>query len=176
MQIDLSDAIRTLVEACLPVGHDPKKFMTVSFTACYTNYTQKDEGGRYFEARSGQVVLGFHRPYGSTKVFVLVKDINHWSPCLREHIHHQLKDSWLCLSNHDSCWKTDGVERICSELHETLLEKAGISHPVDVHNHHLYVNFEGTNPRMCRADIEQINTDPFDRKYEVVVKGEWKDD
>ncbi len=92
--MELAEVIATLVEAMLPRFSGKGKFLYLDLVVRISENLNSDGVAKHIH-------LLFHRPSNYTKVMWQVSN----DPRLRME---SFKD-WKVLSDHDSCWKSDGI-------------------------------------------------------------------
>jgi hypothetical protein len=104
MKIDIHQAIIAIVEAMLP-RFTKDKLLFISVRCNYDFY----EEGVHIEHPAFTVNFIFHRPSNYTKVLFQVLDRVFISP-------YDLTAMQLS-SDHDSCWRSDGISSVLSKIH-----------------------------------------------------------
>ncbi len=94
---DIENIICATVEALLPTSSDPKKGLMIRLE--FRIISHDKDGDVYYSSRLLELV--FQRPSNYTKVFSRV--LNHHGEVLKD---------WKNMSNHDSCWRSDGLRDI----------------------------------------------------------------
>jgi len=101
MKIELSSAIPTIVESFLPRFSDKRLGLLFEIDASFNNYTKNDEDYNRREYLQMLII----RPDNYTKVLfrkVTFVDGGY-------HVMVKKPITWKKLSDHDSCWRTDGM-------------------------------------------------------------------
>ena len=110
VRMDIERVVSPIVEAMLPRFSDDKTVLVMSFDLHMRR--KNDYGGSIIHRK---VHLMFHRPDNYTKVLWNVSD--EWN--YREHT----VCVWQLKSNHDSCWRTDGIESPFFQLAQEMIEE-----------------------------------------------------
>jgi hypothetical protein len=152
MEIDLSKAVSSFVEAMLPRGSAEDVVLYVPCRCSYWNY---HEGVNDRKEVNKDLHFLFHRPGNYTKVLFLSEDyVNgcdcHFSYNLRPNYKELFKDKWDLIANHDSCWR-DGLERKIREEEEKLIAEVGLERPLPPNSY--YVSFGFSDPCLCHAEV-----------------------
>lgn len=101
-----SHVIPEVVEAMLPRGTRNK----VLILTMLASVGRKDEYGASGQRQTRIVHFLFYRPSNYTKVGLLITDGQASLLLARDHV-------WSVVSDHDSCWKSDGVDHHLSRLY-----------------------------------------------------------
>lgn len=121
MKIELSSAIPTIVESFLPRFSDSKLGLLFEIDASFRNYT---ENGEDYDRRECLQML-IIRPSNYTKV--LFRKVAFVDSGYHDMIKKPI--TWKKLSDHDSCWRSDGMR--CFFQHKcevwNWFEKKGIA-------------------------------------------------
>lgn len=172
--MDVGRAIATMVEVAFPRFSPEDAVLWVPISAAY-----KRAGN---EAK-GELNLCFHRPHNYTKVFVLEK--NKIGTCrfcgiLVPKWAEKFKDSWRLAVDHDSEWRTDGIDREIRSLETRLMEGAKMTYPI-LPDDDIYVSFGIVPPGRYKVSITPRSASGFpvyatpkdDRAYSIVFQGHY---
>ncbi|MBP9822037.1 MAG: hypothetical protein KBC81_01155 [Candidatus Pacebacteria bacterium] len=112
LNMDFEEVASTIVEAMLPRGSGEKKVLVMAFDVRVSR--------RGSSARSHQKIahLLFHRPQNYTKVGWNITD------AVNARFDHL--DSWEVMSNHDSCWRNDGISSPMLALVRQMMTEAKV--------------------------------------------------
>lgn len=110
MKISVPSVIESFVEALLP-RFTKGKILHICIGASYDVY----ENGLQINSRT-YVHLFFHRPYNYTKVFLVETNTPFIDICGNSI---KLK----LTSDHDSCWRSDGVQSPITQIHQRMVDK-----------------------------------------------------
>lgn len=136
MDMKVSDAITALVEFALPRFSPEDKFLHIPIDARATIYDDDGESETYRD-----IHFLFQRPHNYTKVFIAIDGWKYavipgekyrrreWKWLTKDRVHgiKGLNDlNWHMTSDHDSCWRSDGVDsplfQIGMHMRDTVLE------------------------------------------------------
>ena len=162
MKIELGSAIIAIVESFL---WNPREILHVLVHASYEAMTPKNEEIRF----SAFLHFIFNRPGNNTRVLVCIND----SPTLDN------ETEFVQMSQHDSCWRIDGVDRAISIFSKHFLavfaeewkEKAGESLPEKVRNNLPATCSLGWNGSgMDRIEVEFVENGRFPDDAPVIFQ------
>jgi hypothetical protein len=111
-EMKLSDLVSDIKEQVIPRGQDNKKALYLCFDVGLRVY-----GPEYIEAgRRSLVHILLYCPYGgSVHTFVAEKSFGPYGPVS--------KLEWENTSNHDSCWRSDGVDSPLSRIYFRMADE-----------------------------------------------------
>lgn len=154
-KINADHVICTLVDAMLHRSSPANKGMLISLDC------EISDCGKGIKHKSIRRLIHFvfHRPSNYTKVFFGVG--NHWE---------EIKN-WKLTSNHDSCWRSDGVSAPLSNFYFTMCEEVNSKKaPMKLES----CVYFGLSQSFKFLEINcQLTED--DSHYELEILGNWED-
>jgi hypothetical protein len=153
--------ITQTVEAILPRFTHKTIGLTMIFDINWNNFSEDSEEQQSF---SKKVLLLFHRPSNYTKV--LFKDITNEKFSMYTHEEIIMKQ----LSDHDSCWRSDG----CSWIFSTFVEAWSYFESLGVDGRKIDPSFHWSlfsgSPEYHKVSLELINREKrWTSDYKVVI-------
>lgn len=118
MKIDVSNVVVEIVENTLP-RFTADKLLLVSIRASYLHFPHGYKNGNDLSDEFNYTTFLhfiFHRPNNYTKVMFLESS----APFIKE------GDEFKLVSDHDSCWKADGVFSSVSKVHNRVISELEI--------------------------------------------------
>jgi len=161
MKMYASTAINQFVEYALPRFSDPSKLFHIGLSATLSHYTDDAEREAHRDIR-----FLFQRPSNYTKVFVAVagheyrypEDSNdrftrrEWMPLDDEQRVPNLNElKWFMTCDHDSCWRTDGVESTLNGIKNGMYIEVFGERIGDGHEYVSFNSFRG--PEFVQAEV-----------------------
>ena len=154
MNIKLEYAITQMVELLLPRFSPEDKVFHVCVVAKFSLYGDDED-----RLSTKQIHFLFQRPSNYTKVFILVNDNKY------TRLEEIPSNGWTLKSDHDSCWRSDGVG---SPLFKAWCELRNQFQEEDWKKISEFVSFGFMSPALYKAELTAIpNNDPWDRKYTI---------
>lgn len=150
-EMRVSDAIYSIVEAMFPMPKGEGLFVMLDLRMEHP----KDKRNRAF----GNVCFVFERPHNYCKVFAAVTHEGLWDEPKIE--------AWQMMSDHDSCWRTDGVERVVDE--EYFRQASAISETLAP----MHMKTSADIHRIDRVKLEYEVVDPSDSHMKRLTKLEF---
>ena len=166
MDMNASTAITEFVEFAIPRFSDTNKLFHVDLNSSLSYYSNdgKDDRNTY---RS--IHFLFQRPSNYTKVFVAVVGYEYtfpvsdgdddairrrnWVKLDGAHSSADLnKLMWYMTSDHDSCWRSDGVQSVLQQIRNEMRTELFNDLRTVEHTPHEHVRF-GIRPRFLKADV-----------------------
>lgn len=153
MNMQVADAVQTIVECCLPRFSGKDVGLYVPIDAQLSHYGETHET-RY----TVDIHLLFHRPSNYTKVF--------WHVVYDGFVpdYKIPEDGWVMESDHDSCWTSDGLSTPINKVWQTLKGKL---QDIPANKLHEYVSFGLLGPKLHRVELTRVRTDSYCRQYKV---------
>lgn len=156
--LNCADAIRHVVEAMLPKFSSKEISLLITLDFRYSVY---GKGKVKYKRTSAELCLLFNRPSHYTKVLTLqVKKGDDWKG------EPFGKHEWKMTSDHDSCWRSDGL-RCIHETEAELIEKLGNPEYKDVSR---YINYSICNPiKYVKTSFEKLENVSYCQRWMVDV-------
>ena len=135
MDMRVSDGVNAIVEAMLPRFSNEHKFLYVPVHADVTCYSA--DGGEEDVTVYRDIHFLFNRPHNYTKVFIAITGYDYrlpedaekfarrsWVKLTNETQHVDMNQlAWYMTSDHDSCWRTDGVDSPMFAIREDMIDQ-----------------------------------------------------
>lgn len=126
MKIEIEQMMTSVVESMFPKLSDEKLGMLITVDCSYSKYSSNEKND--IDIRFPLYYL-FQRPSNYTKVFFLETDDNFRSPPGPYDIIKEKELHWVLRSDHDSCWRSDGV-RDLFRIENEVMDKHFGGYPI----------------------------------------------
>jgi len=178
MQMRVSDAIVNIVEFALPKFSDKERMLHVCVDArivihaCDDDLPEQYREDRYADAR---IHFLFQRPTAYTKVFVAIEgyeyakiedgsgyprkawvQIEGMDACDQQvyHASDLNKLRWEMTSDHDSCWRSDGVDSVLFQIERQLIDQITEGDDFLLKKMHCHHNFDTfSKPKFVKGEV-----------------------
>ena len=162
LKVTAASAICALVEGMLPRGSGPENGLAIQLIAELEGKERNVKEVEPFHHTRRYISFVFVRANNYTKVFF---NVSHGiSP-----INRIKADDWELVSDHDSCWRDDGVgSKLADVYFEMAKEFKGA--PIEQRDNS---RFDAFSPKYCTVEVERTS-DSNPRKFYKLNKVAWK--